>query len=220
MLRRVRIIEELGAQPSNPSDLVAIIAKRDQMEVLFDGTLTRDVVPYVIDEKTGEKNFASKKEAQSDWMASYVHFHFPKTIDLMQFELELRVLSTNLKLGYTASEIADAVQVWHAHAKKSRLFMLSSEIGEGKAPPVVTEPAGEMWKAIATKVFDTSHDAPEFIIAMLQKFMWQVKRKVLGLPITDHLMPVIIGPQGCGKRRSWTSSSGRSRNCRFRSAST
>jgi adenylate kinase family enzyme len=42
-------------------------------------------------------------------------------------------------------------------------------------------------------------EGPDFVVATINKFMWQVKRKIEDLPIYDHLMPVILGPQGSGK---------------------
>lgn len=35
--------------------------------------------------------------------------------------------------------------------------------------------------------------------AVLSHFIWQVKRKVFGLPVQYHLMPILTGPQGNGK---------------------
>jgi len=37
------------------------------------------------------------------------------------------------------------------------------------------------------------------IVAVMNHFVWQVKRKVFGLPVTYHMMPIIVGPQGNGK---------------------
>lgn len=39
----------------------------------------------------------------------------------------------------------------------------------------------------------------EFTTQVFASFVWQVKSKIFGRPITDHLMPVIYGPQGVGK---------------------
>ncbi len=36
-------------------------------------------------------------------------------------------------------------------------------------------------------------------IAVVKHFVWQVKRKMLKLPVTYHMMPVFYGPQGSGK---------------------
>ena len=37
------------------------------------------------------------------------------------------------------------------------------------------------------------------VVAVLKHFIWQVKRKVFDLPVTYHMMPIVIGPQGNGK---------------------
>lgn len=39
----------------------------------------------------------------------------------------------------------------------------------------------------------------EISIAVIRHFIWQVKRRLLGLPIQDHMMPVMVGPQRSGK---------------------
>ena len=39
----------------------------------------------------------------------------------------------------------------------------------------------------------------EVTYAVLYHFIWQVKRKMLGLKVYDHLMPIIYGAQGIGK---------------------
>lgn len=38
--------------------------------------------------------------------------------------------------------------------------------------------------------------------AVLQHFIWQVKRKMHGLPVSYHLMPVLVGRTGSGKSRA------------------
>lgn len=44
-------------------------------------------------------------------------------------------------------------------------------------------------------------ESPRFQIylAVMQHFLWQVKRKVFDLPVEHHLMPIITGKQGSGK---------------------
>lgn len=39
----------------------------------------------------------------------------------------------------------------------------------------------------------------EVEIAVLQQFMWLVKRHLIGKPATHHIMPVVVGAQGSGK---------------------
>jgi Virulence-associated protein E len=199
MVRRARVMNELGTFPQNPTELVTIVEKRNRMQVLFDGTLKQDLAPFQVDERTGERRVLTKDELTDPAMVSWAHFHFPKTIDLMQFELDLRILNTNLRLGFSASEISDAVAQWHRKAKRQRLFHLMGLIGSGSPPLATQDVAPASWSDIAGNVFDAFSDNPKFIVAVLKKFIWQTKRKMAGLPVTDHLMPVILGPQGVGK---------------------
>jgi hypothetical protein len=41
--------------------------------------------------------------------------------------------------------------------------------------------------------------ANELDLAVMQHWLWQVKRKSFGLPIKHHIMPILFGPQGSGK---------------------
>jgi Virulence-associated protein E len=200
MVHTARIIKELGSVPQNPTELVTLVEEQNGMEVRFDGTLKQDLVPFTIDKITGEKTILTKEQLVADpAIASWAHFRFPKTIDLMQFELNLRILNTNLHLGFTASEIADAVTQWHHKARRERLFQLMEKVGSGRPISQNSDAADVIWNELATKIFDTVLDKPEFVVAVLKKFIWQTKRKMSGLPVTDHLMPVILGPQGVGK---------------------
>lgn len=39
-------------------------------------------------------------------------------------------------------------------------------------------------------------------LAVLKHFVWQVRRKLFGFQVNNHLMPVLYGPQGSGKSRA------------------
>jgi predicted P-loop ATPase len=91
------------------------------------------------------------------------------------------------------------VEQWLEVSKRERLFSLYNAVGSGKLIPVDMARADALWHQVANVVFDTTDESPELIIAILKKFMWQVKRKIRGLPVFNHLMPVLLGPQGKGK---------------------
>lgn len=44
----------------------------------------------------------------------------------------------------------------------------------------------------------------EVVMAVVEHFMWQVKRKLHGLPVTRHLMPILVGKQNGGKSTAVT----------------
>jgi hypothetical protein len=50
-------------------------------------------------------------------------------------------------------------------------------------------------------VFALTGKEDPVVIAVLAHFIWQVKRKIFGIKVAYHLMPIITGPQGNGK--SW-----------------
>ena len=57
------------------------------------------------------------------------------------------------------------------------------------------------WGGFAKIALEAERVDTKIQIAVLQKFIWQVKRRMAGLPIGDHLMPVIYGLQGKGKSK-------------------
>lgn len=58
--------------------------------------------------------------------------------------------------------------------------------------------ADKQWQIVA-KQFDQSKQSSEFTVAILKKFIWQVKRKINNIDVTHHMMPVLFGAQGTGK---------------------
>ncbi len=118
--------------------------------------------------------------------------------NLDSFARELRLVTDKLNLGFRDAVISDAIQTWQD--ENNRLLKVDALAGilfeKGRA----TGPEGQaMWRAMEAASFDVTSTASGFAIAVLQKFMWQVKRKARGLPVTNHLMPVLTGAQGKGK---------------------
>lgn len=57
------------------------------------------------------------------------------------------------------------------------------------------------WTAFADIALEDGRVARDVQVAVIQKFIWQVKRRLAGLPVFDHMMPVIYGLQGRGKSK-------------------
>jgi hypothetical protein len=55
------------------------------------------------------------------------------------------------------------------------------------------------WRALVASSFDTTTISADITIAVLKKFIWQVKRRLDSRTVTYHLMPILYGSQGCGK---------------------
>ncbi len=191
MRRRVqrRLDEANGAESGagteeeeKPTDaavkLVAVFLEREGIEILFDGTLRSRTAPSAAHRAEEIAGFLAVEEIDGPWL-----------ID----ELMTEVRANGLKMRKT--DVERAVRRLTREAQKSR----RQAIVEPLLMPDVraTDEAATAWSLLAATVFET--DAA-LCVGCLQHFVWQVKRKLLGLPIRHHLMPVIWSPlQGGGK---------------------
>lgn len=58
------------------------------------------------------------------------------------------------------------------------------------------------WVGFGDTFLEDSRVRRDIQVAVLQKFIWQVKRRMAGLPVSNHLMAVIYGVQGKGKSKA------------------
>ena len=56
----------------------------------------------------------------------------------------------------------------------------------------------DTWTRLASTCFRPD-DPVEYSVATLRKFIHQAKRKMAGMAVSDHIMPIISGSQGAGK---------------------
>ena len=188
----------LGVAPANATELVEAFVDTHSVKAKMNGMLTRHVQATYVDTVTGKVLPITRGDRDEspdvDLMATF-HFDARSRMNRLDFERELRVLSTNLRIGITPADISDAVDEWFRKAHRERLHEIYLDV-EGREP---TFDASAMWLKLAEQVFDCSETSPDFVAAVLRKFIWQVKRKIRGMEVFDHLMPVILGPQGIGK---------------------
>lgn len=85
--------------------------------------------------------------------------------------------------------LADALHVWKRQQAKSFIDDLRQQFSF----QVSNKNYFARWVRAAT-----GHDNPHDI-SVMQHFIWQVKRKLNGLPVDHHLMPVLYGKTGGGK---------------------
>jgi hypothetical protein len=197
-VRRGRIKEELGRVPSDAVELVDVYVEQQGIVCQYNGQLHQTkVVPYLVG-SDGKKLYCSREDREDPVMGTYCDFMFRNELTVVDLERRLRLLKDRLKLGLRSESISDAVEEWYERAKAERLYEIFLDIGHLGKPH--REAAEAEWRRLGEAVFETTDDEPlEFVIAVLKKFMHQVKRKMRGLPITDHLMPVLLGRQGVGK---------------------
>ncbi|WP_434404614.1 VapE domain-containing protein [Sphingobium sp. DN12] len=109
---------------------------------------------------------------------------------ITQYQTEARVFAAEHRLPFAREAINDAVHVWHEDKRTGRLDVIRQNL----APAASFD-----WTELALRCFDCSSNSPDFVAAILKKLVHQTKRKLHGLQVENHLMPVLLGPQGCGK---------------------
>ena len=112
-----------------------------------------------------------------------------------------RILSKELHMPFSAADIADVAQEWVHDQRSRRKLEIFEKI---KFRPREFSKQRIAWDKIS-ECFDfeekqgLSLPAKE---ACIKHFIWQVKRKMRNLPIENHMMVILLGPQGIGKT-SW-----------------
>jgi hypothetical protein len=111
---------------------------------------------------------------------------------ILDYSRGARLTADELGLPFSRPAINDAVEEFYVLQREKALDAVKAAI----------EPRSEFdWVDLAETCFDLSGMSADFVVAVLQKTVWQVKRKLWRLPVSHHLMPVLFGSQGSGK--SW-----------------
>ena len=96
--------------------------------------------------------------------------------------------------GYPESALKVEVSRWVRRSKDRALQAIGANIFDDVAPL-----CDEEWAAVANALMMPGATSPDYVVAVLQTLVWQVKRKMCGLDVTGHLMPILTGAQGNGK---------------------
>lgn len=193
-IARNRIIEEaLGFVPTDALDLVRRYADKQNVVLTARGTISRARAYKVGTETVDSRNADTSRDTRLVYDVANAEGD-----NLDSFGRELRLITDKLGLGFRDSVISDALATWQEETTRKLKVdaLLAVQFTKGRA----TGSDGQaMWEAMERACFNTQDSKPGFATAVLKKFMWQVKRKARGLPVTNHLMPVLTGAQGKGK---------------------
>ncbi len=86
-------------------------------------------------------------------------------------------------LGYGFEKLVD--DKWHCYlSEKKKEVSFNPELNFGELERFIIACTGRNRK---------------LDVMVMAQFMWQVKRKMFGLRVADHIMPILIGKQGVGK---------------------
>jgi energy-coupling factor transporter ATP-binding protein EcfA2 len=190
--------DALGIIPKTAAEFVTAVAKQENIGCRYDGTLFR-TGPRHVKLSNGEAIALTSEHLQDEHMRTFAHLLGGGALRFSEFQRHIRMRRDELKLSFLDSQIADATEEWYVVARRERLFEIYSDVGGSLNNVEERERTETQLLDLAKNCFDTADTSPEFITAMLKKFIWQVKRKVLGIDVTDHLMIVLLGAQGSGK---------------------
>jgi hypothetical protein len=105
-----------------------------------------------------------------------------------------RVILANdrLKTRFDQAVLRTAVDQWFVVARNARVPAIRDAIA--------FDPSAEFpWADVVHAAFDVSEMTPDLTMAVLRKFVYDVKTKLAGRAVQNHLMPVLVGSQGGGK---------------------
>jgi hypothetical protein len=201
-LRTTKVINRFGRYPKSASDLVDLLAKELRLKVRYNGRINQDAVPFLdglIHEDYARKPaFIPPDQADDPVFKMYVQNRFKDDMEYHQFRRKVRVVAKETGLPWRPSDLNDACDQWYDEQRRDRLWRLFEEI-EYSGSLLTRQKGEDALRLLATTCFDDP-EGPEFVVAILKKFFWQVKRKMSRLPIHNHLFAVLINPkQGGGK---------------------
>lgn len=195
-LHREAIKAELGGIPRTARQFVETVARKKNIRARYNGVLRQDEPPYIIRED-GQKEMIPPHLWESLEFKTMIRTNFKRTIGFAEFQQALRVQAAELRLEFAATAINDASEVWYTEVCRDRLWQIMGQIDYAESQDV-REDGQAALRRLVENCFDCA-EGVDFGMAVFNKFIWQVKRKAEDLPITDHLMMVILGIQGNGK---------------------
>lgn len=207
-----KAIDLFGAYPTSVSNFLDLWVEKHEIKINYKGhittkqvvfhsgvNITTDIhnVRHKLETSTSERD---KKDLESTLRL------YENTIDCMRTQTtiddiarRMRLVSKEFGLRYTSSDIEDAIKEWVINEQPKRKFEIYTHLMYQIDAPQDHHRAEDEWIKLADAIFDYTDASQGMTIAAIQKFMWQVKGKMIGRNITNHLMPVLLGPQGVGK---------------------
>lgn len=187
---------ELGMVPRTTSEFVEAFAAKKRITARYNGVLRMDEIPYLIG-ADGSREYIPPDLWDTYDFKTMIRTNFKRTIGFAEVQQAMRVRAAELRLEFTQPMINDASALWYTNVCRNRLWHIMAAIDYCDDTEVRASGQASL-RRLAETCFDCP-DGVDFVVAVFNKFIWQVKRKIEDMPIYDHLMPVILGEQGSGK---------------------
>ncbi|MBU8542019.1 VapE domain-containing protein [Falsiroseomonas tokyonensis] len=196
-LKRLKVRAALGRYPDGVSDYIGLYVQKHAIEVQANGGLTSSARVF-FEADDGTKIFPSDEDLRDPAVAEKVRFSRKVDRAVTSLQERLRVEASDLGLSFPAQVINDAVSLWRNDSQHLRVGEIYRTISRSSPPEAAA--ARTALVDLCARCFEHNDSCtPEYIAAIFLKFVWQVKRKMMGKSVTRHLMPVLLGPSGTGK---------------------
>ncbi|WP_165967861.1 VapE domain-containing protein [Sapientia aquatica] len=188
-LRNQKVMAELDTVPENEYEFVDTLMKKwdtkMSYQAIFDIT-----APYVY--AGNEYSMADFAELPKEVQES-IKLADTKTFTFDTMWKRLIKQSATLKLGYNERALMRALEDWRDRERG----MIKQMIGDSiRFNPNNVEAGKAEWDKYINLLTEKEVEESKEV---LRHFVWQIKRKFFGKPVTDHMMPVLTGKQGIGK---------------------
>jgi len=181
----------LGTVPKDEYEFVDTLLERWKTRMTFQGMFTIDT-PYDL----GEGFLVNRHELDELNRQERIKVEYtdPKRITLKEILAKIIFQNRKLNLPFNEKELTNALDLWVYRRKNE----LSSDVMMKVAyeSPVLEELAEPEWDRFVAAITDQN---PAEAKCVMKHFIWQVKRKMFGLPVKYHMMVVLFGAQEAGK---------------------
>lgn len=161
--------------------VVRMVMMRNDLVILSDGTMRVGLKP--------QRGYGPDDEEA--WLARPADWNGERLLDAVMDEVR------DKGLGIPTAVVKRAVRWVIREGRRARENSVMRPLLYDRLDAAELARAAAMWARLVSATLDID---PALGVAVLQHFIWQVKRKQLGLSVCHHLMPVIVSPvQGSGK---------------------
>lgn len=191
LIRREQVRQEVGYYPQHAKDFIECYVKKEALGVAFNGRFKRTKVRKVNGDDITEDDL------EDSMLAAHYHIENTRNLNKKSTIDDMILLNDQYKFGFSRDVIITSIESWISKEQEKMLKEIADRIGRFGGH--VGNNHNELMTQFVQRAFNTSDYKAEVVEAVIRKFIWQVKRKMFGLKITNHIMPVLMGGQGSGK---------------------
>jgi len=186
------IHSNIGQYPKDEYEFVDLQLERWKTKMTFHGTFTIKT-PYDLND--GSKPIeAHELESLDKESQTRIKLADPKTFEMVTMLARLRYTSRKLKLNYKDYAIEHALNFWVTRTRND--LTAKSISGLVYAGDALAQRTEDLWDQYVNAITDINKAEAKTVI---KHYIWQVKRKMFGLPVKYHMMLIFKGLQEGGK---------------------